>query len=150
MKCVDPLVAWIRLVRQERTEVGFRVQLTCFLTSTGAKSVWVKHMRLRLRVDGEEHVMPWNEVAEFEGQPYPLSAGYGVTNSGPEHVVVDFSSDDRELVASLRMPDPPVKATLEALLDDASNYRKIASYDFVLEDRLVLGGGWRKVTTNRT
>lgn len=148
LRCLDPPIAWLQIVDEYPDVVGIRLQLTCYLTSRWASSVAVKSARLRIG-HGEEHLLVWTRVSNVAGDPYPHKAGYKVGNEGAEHVLADFETDDADLIGALRSSGPPVPIVVEALLNAATHYRRIADLDLTPAAALHRRDGWRQVATGR-
>lgn len=149
LRCIDPPIAWLCLRRAERTEIGVRIQLTCYLSSKRAQPVRIAETRLVLRVDGGQIVIPSTGVTDVGGRPFPELPGHTITGYETEHALVDYSTDDPVAVGLLRDVGPPVALVVEALVNTSRIQRKIATFDLIHDAPLSMDGGWTQIGTGR-
>ncbi|MDX2342626.1 MAG: hypothetical protein QNL12_02310, partial [Acidimicrobiia bacterium] len=147
LRCVDPPIAWLRLEPGDVSGLGIRLQLTCYLASRWAGAVRVKQLRLRLRDGAAEILVPCSSVVDDAGEPFPGESGYRVGNAAPTHAFADFVSVDPAVIAVLGDPGLPVPVVIEALLNAAPDFRKIADVDISHDSSLQSGGDWKRVGT---
>jgi hypothetical protein len=147
MRCVDPPIAWMQL--RGGPTVAVRLQLTCYLTSRWARAVKVQDLRLVLRM-GERLVLgPWTEVTDIAGEPFDYEAGYQVVPGEAQHALAEFVIGDPETIAALCEPGEPVPAVVQAMLNDAPAFRKIADLDLIHAEALYANDDWRQIGTGR-
>lgn len=146
---MDPPIAWLRREAGDVSELGIRLQLTCYLSSRWAGAVRVKQLRLRLLDGAAESLVPCSSVVDDAGEPFSQDSGYRVGNAAPTHAFADFVSTDPMVIATLSDPGSPVPIVIEALLNDAPDFRKIADMDISPDASLQSGDDWKRVDTGR-
>ncbi len=150
LKCIDPLLGWVRIVDDAPPTAEIRLQITCFLTQEWASPVLVKEGQLRV-IDGErEFVVPWVSSADPEGMPLPQSPQFSVKGTKTNHAFVDFASDAPDLISLLESATEPIPVLFEGLFNAAIEFRPVASLGLSIEQPLLRGGEWRKIDTGRT
>lgn len=145
LRCVDPPIAWLQL--REGPAVGVRLQLTCYLTSRYARSVQVQDLRLVLRIGERPVVAKWSGITDVSGAEFDHEAGYQIVAGEAQHALADFVIEDSEAVSTLVDPGASVEVLIQALLNDAPAFRKIADLDLIHPDPLNLA--WRQIDTGR-
>ena len=147
LRCVDPPIGWMQV--NADASVGVRIQLTCYLTSRWARAVDVKDLRLVLRLGERPVVGTWAGITDVAGDGFPHDEGYQVVAGDPQHALADFTFDDAEAVGALSDPGEPIEAVVQALLNDAPAFRKIADLELTRSDPLYAGDAWRLFDTRR-
>jgi hypothetical protein len=142
---VDPPIGWLQL--REGPAVGVRLQLTCYLTSRLARSVQVQDLRLVLRMGERPVVAKWSGVTDVSGAEFDQEAGYQIVAGEAQHALADFVIEDPETVAALVDPGASIEVLIQALLNDAPAFRKIADLDLIHPEPLSLA--WRQIDTGR-
>ena len=149
LKCVDPPIAWLQLRRGERTEIGIRIQLTCYLSSRRAQPVLVRETRLLLGLEDRQVPVSWVRVTDAGGGAFPDPVGHTVTGHETEHALIEFGTDEPEVVALLREAGDPIAVVVEALVNESDIQRKVAEFELVRPGTLSMDGEWIQVGTGR-
>jgi len=149
LKCIDPPIAWLQLRQSDVVEIGIRIQLTCYLSSKRAEPVLVRETRLLLAVADRHVPVPWVGVTDVGGGSFPEPVGHKVTGYETEHALIEFGTDDPEVVALLREPGDPIAVVVEALVNTSDTQRKVAVFDLERPGALPMNGEWRRVDTGR-
>lgn len=146
LRCIDPPIAWIRI---DPPTVQVRLQLTSYLTSRYARPVWIKELRLSLPLGHQTHYAGWVRSVDAADKPLGETLDYEVAATSPHHAFVDFAIDSRDLVAAVQKDGEPIPAVVEALLNDATELRKVATLELSRPGELTPADGWRRVVTGR-
>lgn len=149
LRCIDPPIAWLHLEHGQPTEVGIRIQLTCYLLSRRAQPVRIRETRLLLAIEGQEVVAPSTGVTDVGGGRFPEPPGHSITGHDSEHALCDFATTDPGAVQLLREPGEPIAATVEALVNDSSIYRRLAQFDLIRTTTLSMDSDWTQISTGR-
>lgn len=149
LNCVDPPIAWLRLERTERTEIGIRIQLSCYLSSKRAQPVLVRETRLLLALEDRRVPVPRVRVTDVGGGSFPEPVGHTVTGHETEHALIEFGTDDPEVVALLREPGDPIAVVVEALVNESDIHRKVAEFELSRPGTLSMDAEWTQVGTGR-
>lgn len=147
MRCVDPPIAWLQL--RDGPAAAVRLQLSCYLTSRWAREVKIQDLRLVLRMGERLVIGPWTGVTDIAGEPFDSGAGYRVVAGEAQHAVAEFVVDDPETVAVLSEPGQPVPTMVQAMLNDAPAFRRIADLDLHHTEALYANDDWRQIGTGR-
>jgi hypothetical protein len=146
---VDPPIAWLQLRRGQLTEVGIRIQLTCYLSSRRAQPVLVRETRLLLALGARQVPVPWLRVTDVDGGSFPEPVGHTITGHETEHALIEYGTDDPEVVAVLRKPGESISVVVEALVNTSEIQRKVAEFDLIRPGSLSIDGEWTQVGTGR-
>lgn len=149
LRCVDPPIGWLQLREGHPPSVAIRLQLTCYLTSRLARSVWLQDAQLRVRSGQRAFLVPMGPVTDVDGEPFGREVGFDVYHDEPEHAFVEFVTDAPDLVSLLAEPGPAVAVDIEALLNDAIEYRKIADLELARDEALYPSADWHRFDTGR-
>ena len=150
LRCVDPPIAWIQVRGEYPPTAAIRLQLTCYLTSRLARSVWLRDSQLRITQGEHSFVIPMSAATNAEGEPFKREAGLDVYHDEPEHALVDFVTDAPDLIGLLQEPGAALSIDVEALLNDAIEFKKIADLELERPDFLHPSDDWRRVNTGRS
>jgi hypothetical protein len=147
LRCVDPPIAWLQFRDDEPRTVAIRLQLTCYLTSRYAGAVTFQDAQLRLVVGDRTFLVPLSMVTDVHGEL--LGKGFGVHPEAPLHVLAVFTSDAPDLVSLLQKPGSTVAVDVQALLNAATEYRKVADLELARPGTGTLFDQWLQVNTGR-